>query len=134
MDALRKATAGVGVLFLVNDLAPVSWSDESDEMLSEAARTWPHTELIDWRSVVARHLDGLTWDGLHLTPAGAGVYTRLITKAVRSAVKWPKPAPPERGGARKPGSKHVRKKSHKRPHGAIRSAHSKQVADRRQGA
>ena len=83
MEAMRRATAAIGEVFLVNDLAPVSWSDESDEKLSEAVRTWPHTTLIDWRSVVGKHLDGLTWDGLHLTPAGAGVNTRLITKAVR---------------------------------------------------
>jgi peptidoglycan/LPS O-acetylase OafA/YrhL len=129
MEALRRASAGVGVLFLVNDMAPVSWSEESDEKLSEAARTWPHTELIDWRSAVAPHLDGLTWDGLHLTPAGAGVYTRLITKAVRSEVKWPKKTPAAPSGARTrgPGPKHVRKKSHKAPGGAIRSPHAKRA-------
>ena len=43
MEAMREAIAGVGEVFLVNDLAPVSWSGESDEKLSEAARTWPHT-------------------------------------------------------------------------------------------
>ncbi|MFI5028519.1 MAG: acyltransferase family protein [Solirubrobacterales bacterium] len=89
MEALRKATAGVGELFLINDLAPVSWSAESDEKLFEAARTWPHTELIDWHSIVDGHQDALTWDGLHLTPAGAGAYARLVTKVVRSKIKWP---------------------------------------------
>jgi peptidoglycan/LPS O-acetylase OafA/YrhL len=90
MEAIRRATAGVGELFLVNDLAPVSWSGESDEKLAEAAETWPHTTLIDWHSVVDGHQDRFTWDGLHLTPAGAGAYTRLITREVRSKVAWPK--------------------------------------------
>jgi peptidoglycan/LPS O-acetylase OafA/YrhL len=126
MEALRRATAGVGVLFLVNDLAPVSWSDESDEKLTEAAQTWPHTELIDWRSVVGPHLHALTWDGLHLTPAGAGVYTRLITKAVRSEVKWPKLV--------KRRAEHVRKKSHTAAGRAIRSSHVKRAPTDGRGA
>ena len=27
---------------------------------------------------------GLLWDGIHLTPAGAGVYTRLVARAVHA--------------------------------------------------
>jgi peptidoglycan/LPS O-acetylase OafA/YrhL len=92
MEAIRRATANVGEVFLINDLAPVSWSAESDEKLAEAAATWPHTELIDWHAAVDGHQDRLTWDGLHLTPAGAGVYTRLVTHAVRSRFAWPKRA------------------------------------------
>jgi peptidoglycan/LPS O-acetylase OafA/YrhL len=90
MEAIRRASAGVGELFLINDKAPVSWDDESDEKLAEAARDWPHTRLIDWRSRVDGHQDRLTWDGLHLTPAGAGAYTRLVTHEVRAAIDWPK--------------------------------------------
>jgi hypothetical protein len=108
MEALREATRGVGELFLVNDLAPVSWSDESDEKLAEAAETWPHTELIDWRSVVDGHQDSLTWDGLHLTPAGAGAYTRLITSVVRSKIAWPR-------GAAKPPPKARKRPKAKQP-------------------
>ena len=134
MEAMRRATAAIGEVFLVNDLAPVSWSDESDEKLSEAVRTWPHTTLIDWRSVVGKHLDGLTWDGLHLTPAGAGVYTRLITKAVRARVRWPKThrqhVKHHRRGT-KQGSE--RRRSHKRSRGAIRSSRSSKAQTRGKG-
>jgi peptidoglycan/LPS O-acetylase OafA/YrhL len=99
MEDLRRATSEVGVLLLVNDHAPVSWIEESNEMLEEAARTWPHTELVDWASVAREH-DKLTWDETHLTPAGAGVYTRLVTRAVRSAGVYP----PPRSAARAPSS------------------------------
>jgi peptidoglycan/LPS O-acetylase OafA/YrhL/lysophospholipase L1-like esterase len=85
MEDLRKATSNVGELFLVNDHAPVSWQDESNHALAEADATWPHTTLIDWAPVAAAH-ENLLWDGIHLTPGGAGVYTRLIVHAVRSAV------------------------------------------------
>jgi hypothetical protein len=84
MEDLRKATSNVGELFLVSDHAPVSWVEESNHALAEADATWPHTTLIDWAPIAAAH-ESLLWDGIHLTPAGAGVYTRLIVRAVRSA-------------------------------------------------
>jgi peptidoglycan/LPS O-acetylase OafA/YrhL len=86
MQELEKATSNVGELFLVNDHAPVSWQDESNHALAEAAQEWPHTTLIDWRSA-AESRDGLTWDSIHLTPAGAGVYARLIAATVHAAMR-----------------------------------------------
>jgi peptidoglycan/LPS O-acetylase OafA/YrhL len=85
MEALRKATSNVGELFLINDHAPVSWQDESNRALEEADETWPHTTLIDWAPVAATH-ENLLWDGIHLTPGGAGVYARLVSREVRSAL------------------------------------------------
>jgi peptidoglycan/LPS O-acetylase OafA/YrhL/lysophospholipase L1-like esterase len=86
MEALRKATSNVGELFLINDHAPVSWQDESNHALTEADATWPHTTLIDWAPVAAAH-ENLLWDGIHLTPAGAGVYARLIAHTVHPALR-----------------------------------------------
>ena len=83
MEELREATSNVGELFFINDYAPVSWLGESDHALAEAAKDWPHTTLIDWSSIAAAH-DHLPWDGIHLTPAGAGVYARLVARAVRA--------------------------------------------------
>ena len=90
MAAIQRATADVGELFLVNDHAPVSWEGESNKAIREAARDWPHTTLIDWKSV-AESRPGLLWDDIHLTPAGAGAYTRLIAAAVRAKVPFPPP-------------------------------------------
>ncbi len=83
MEALRTATSEAGHVFLINDHAPVSWMGESNEKLAQAAREWPRTSLIDWNAA-ARSRGGLTWDGIHLTPAGAGLYARLIAAAVRA--------------------------------------------------
>ena len=83
MEALQKATSEVGELFLINDHAPVSWVEESNHALAEAAADWPHTTLIDWASTADAGGDSLFWDDIHLTPAGAGVYTRLVNAAVR---------------------------------------------------
>ena len=97
MAAIQKATTGVGELFLVTDHAPVSWIDESNGALEEAAEDWPHTTLIDWAPVAAEHEDEL-WDGIHLKPAAAGLYARLIGRAVREMVAYP--APPSRRAKR----------------------------------
>jgi peptidoglycan/LPS O-acetylase OafA/YrhL len=85
MEALRKATSNVGELFLIDDHAPVSWQDESNHALEEADETWPHTTLVDWAPVAAAH-ENLLWDGIHLTPGGAGIYARLVSREVRSAL------------------------------------------------
>ncbi len=85
MEDLRKATSEVGELFLVTDHAPVSWQSESNHALEEADETWPHTTLIDWGSAAAAH-ENLLWDGIHLTPGGAGVYARLVSGEVRSTL------------------------------------------------
>jgi peptidoglycan/LPS O-acetylase OafA/YrhL/lysophospholipase L1-like esterase len=86
MEALRKATSNVGELFLIDDHAPVSWQDESNHALEEADETWPHTTLINWAPVAAAH-ENLLWDGIHLTPGGAGIYARLIERTVNSVLR-----------------------------------------------
>jgi peptidoglycan/LPS O-acetylase OafA/YrhL len=88
MEAIQKATAGIGELFLITDHAPVSWVEESNGALEEAAKDWPHTTLVDWAPIAAEHEDDL-WDGIHLKPAGAGLYARLISQAVREKVAFP---------------------------------------------
>jgi peptidoglycan/LPS O-acetylase OafA/YrhL len=100
MEALRKATSNVGELFLVDDHAPVSWIEESNHALAEAARDWPHTTLIDWKAVAGAH-DDLLWDDIHLTPAGAGVYARLVSGAVHEEISFP-PKPKRETKAKKP--------------------------------
>jgi hypothetical protein len=84
MEALHEATANVGELFLVNDHAPVSWAEESNRALAEADEDWPHTTLIDWAADAGGN-ESYFWDGIHLTPQGAGAYTRLIVHAVRAS-------------------------------------------------
>ncbi len=94
MEDLRKATSEVGELFLIDDHAPVSWIGESNHALAEAARDWPRTTLIDWEPVAAAHED-LLWDGIHLAPAAAGLYARLVSAAVHEKIAFPPPPPPQ---------------------------------------
>ncbi len=86
MDSLRTATNEADHVFLITDHAPVSWIGESNEELSQAAKEWPHTSLIDWNAA-AKNRRGLFWDGIHLTPAGAAYYARLIAAAVNAEAR-----------------------------------------------
>ncbi len=95
MKAIQKATADVGELFLITDHAPVSWVDESNHALEEAAKDWPHTTLVDWAPVAAEHED-LLWDGIHLKPGAAGLYARLVSAAVHEKVRFPPPPKPKK--------------------------------------
>lgn len=91
MAAIQRATADVGHLFLINDRAPVSWIPESNRAIAEAGRDWPHTTVIDWKRVADAH-PNLLWDSIHLTPAGAGVYARLVSAVVHAVIPFPPPS------------------------------------------
>jgi len=90
MEALRKATTNVGQLFLISDHAPVSWQDESNEAIAEASKLWHHTTEIPWARVAEEEGESLFWDGIHLTPKGAGVYARLVSKVLHEKVPFPR--------------------------------------------
>jgi peptidoglycan/LPS O-acetylase OafA/YrhL len=90
MTALRKATTNVGQLFLISDHAPVSWQDESNEAIAEASKLWHDTTEIPWAEAAEEGGESLFWDGIHLTPKGAGVYARLVSEVVHEKVPFPK--------------------------------------------
>ncbi|HEX3738048.1 MAG TPA: acyltransferase family protein [Solirubrobacterales bacterium] len=90
MEALRKATTNVQQLFLISDHAPVSWQDKSNEAIAEASEDWHHTTEIPWARVAEEEGESLFWDGLHLTPKGAGVYARLVSRVVHEKVAFPR--------------------------------------------
>jgi peptidoglycan/LPS O-acetylase OafA/YrhL len=90
MERLRAATTNVGQLFLISDHAPVSWQDESNEAIAEAAEDWHHTTEIPWAQAAERGGESYFWDGIHLTPKGAGVYARLVSQVVHEKVAFPR--------------------------------------------
>ncbi len=110
MEALRQATTNVGQLFLVDDHAPVSWQDESNHAIEEASEDWHDTTLIPWAETAADGEESWFYDGIHLTPSGAGVYARLVSEVVHEHVAFPAPAaartaekdPPPPNAAKRP--------------------------------
>ncbi len=90
MEALRAATTNVGQLFLISDHAPVSWQDESNEAIAEASEDWHHTTEIPWAKAAEEGGESLFYDGIHLTPKGAGAYARLVSQVVHEKVAFPR--------------------------------------------
>jgi peptidoglycan/LPS O-acetylase OafA/YrhL len=90
MEKLRAATTNVGQLFLISDHAPVSWQDESNEAIAEAAEDWHHTTEIPWAKAAEEGGESLFWDGIHLTPKGASVYARLVSEVLHEKVAFPR--------------------------------------------
>jgi peptidoglycan/LPS O-acetylase OafA/YrhL len=90
MERLRAATTNVGQLFLISDHAPVSWQDESNEAIAEAAADWHHTTEIPWAKSAEEGGESLFYDGIHLTPKGAGAYARLVSQVVHEMVPFPR--------------------------------------------
>jgi peptidoglycan/LPS O-acetylase OafA/YrhL len=89
MEALRKDTTNVKQLFLISDHAPVSWQDESNEAIAEASSDWHHVTEIPWAKAAEEGGESLFWDGIHLTPKGAGVYARLVSKVLHEKLAFP---------------------------------------------
>jgi peptidoglycan/LPS O-acetylase OafA/YrhL len=90
MEKLRAATTNVGQLFLISDHAPVSWQDESNGAIAEASKDWHHTTEIPWAQAAEEGGESLFFDGIHLTPKGAGVYARLVSQVVHEKVPFPR--------------------------------------------
>jgi peptidoglycan/LPS O-acetylase OafA/YrhL len=80
---LRDSLAGVEHVYLVNVEVPRSWEGEVNSELSRfAEEDWPEATVIDWHSAAADNAN-LTYDQIHLTPAGERLYAGLIEQAIR---------------------------------------------------
>src|SRR6202000_1984699 len=84
--------------------ARVSWQEESNHAIREASEDWHNTTEIPWAQVADEEGESLFWDGIHLTPKGAGVYARLVSKVLHEKLAFPKggglgpPEPPPGAG------------------------------------
>jgi hypothetical protein len=80
MEEIESATSGIGEVYLLNVEVPLTWEGTNNEKIAAAAEDWPNTTLLDWNGLVGSR-GGLTFDGVHLTPAGVMAYTELIAAA-----------------------------------------------------
>jgi peptidoglycan/LPS O-acetylase OafA/YrhL len=81
MEEIEGATAEVGEIYLLNLEVPLTWEGPNNEAIADAAEDWPNATLLDWHGLVNSR-GGMTFDGVHLTPAGVRAYTELIAEAV----------------------------------------------------
>lgn len=78
LDSLQSAEQ----VLLVNTRVPKDWEENVNKMLSEIGSKYPNTTIIDWHEASKDHPEYFREDGVHLEPAGAEAYTRLIMSAL----------------------------------------------------
>jgi peptidoglycan/LPS O-acetylase OafA/YrhL/lysophospholipase L1-like esterase len=80
LTQLRRVTAGVPLVVLVNVRVPDAWQSESDATIASAARL-PGFAVVNWYAASADP-SLLYPDGVHPDPAGQAVYAHLVEQAV----------------------------------------------------
>lgn len=74
-------------VFMLTISVPRRWEKVNNETIRRCARAFPvgRVEIIDWKAATKAHPSWLYSDGIHLPPAGAKGYARLIEQAVTSS-------------------------------------------------
>jgi peptidoglycan/LPS O-acetylase OafA/YrhL len=78
LAALRDRTRVV----LVTDRVPREWQDLNNATIRSVGRQFRNVRVLDWYAASSGRAGWLYSDGLHLTPAGAQAYARLIGAAL----------------------------------------------------
>jgi hypothetical protein len=85
-EEIRRGMRIVGTSRLLGLVTPRGAMGSARTSIRAAARRWPtRIKVLDWAARSAGK--AWTWDGLHLTPAGARGFTRLLSEAI----DWPLP-------------------------------------------
>ena len=82
LESLLKSLRSVPRVVLVNVRVPLEWQDSVNDALAYSAKRYKNVVLVNWHD--ASGGSGLLADGTHMTPAGARLYARMISKAVRA--------------------------------------------------
>jgi hypothetical protein len=83
LTALRDRTRVV----LLTDRVSRDWQDPNNATITGVGKGFANVVVLDWHALSAGKNAWLYSDGLHLTPAGARAYARLIDSALRSGVR-----------------------------------------------
>jgi len=63
---------------LLTDRVPMDWQAPNNSLIKQVARSYPNVAVLDWYAASNGHQPWFYADGLHLKPAGATQYARLI--------------------------------------------------------
>lgn len=74
-------------VFMLTIAVPRRWEKVNNETIRRCARAFPvgRVQIIDWKAATKSHPSWLYADGMHLPPAGAKGYARLIERAVTTS-------------------------------------------------
>jgi peptidoglycan/LPS O-acetylase OafA/YrhL len=66
---------------ILTDRVPRDWEAVNNRTIERVAARFPNAAVIDWHRIAGQHPDWLYGDGIHLDPAGAAGYARLVEVA-----------------------------------------------------
>jgi hypothetical protein len=82
-DAMMQALRGVRRVVFVTVKEPRWWEENVNSTLLAGVARWPTARLADWHAISRDHPGWFWSDGIHLAPAGAAAYARLVAGALR---------------------------------------------------
>jgi len=86
LQSMLATLRPVHTVVLVNLHVDKQWQNSVNDALSYAARTHPNVVIADWHGATAGR-SGIFYDGTHVTPVGAHLYTSVLVSAI--ATRWP---------------------------------------------
>ena len=85
-DVLRQTLSAlhqVPRVIVLNNRVGRYWESSNNQTIASIVPHYNNVRLLDWHALSASHPSWFYDDGIHLTPAGAIAYTRLIVSAAR---------------------------------------------------
>jgi hypothetical protein len=83
--------AGLGrTVFLVNLKVPRKWENLNNSLMKKCAQGFSasRVQVLDWNSISQSKKSYLYSDGMHLTPAGAQRFARMVASAIKQTITW----------------------------------------------
>ena len=75
---MMRASRRCPVVVFLTVHEPRSWQDTVNSVIRSGVVRWKNAVLLDWNWHANRHPGWIYSDGIHLQPAGAAAYARLV--------------------------------------------------------
>jgi len=83
--------AGLGrTVFLINLKVPRKWENLNNSLMKKCAQGFSasRVQVLDWNTISQSKKSYLYSDGMHLTPAGAQRFARMVASAIKQTITW----------------------------------------------
>lgn len=88
-DTVKAAGMGRTVL-LINLKVPRKWENVNNSLMKKCAEGFSasRVQVLDWNKISQSKKSYLYSDGIHLTPAGAQRFARMVAAAIKQTITW----------------------------------------------
>jgi hypothetical protein len=82
-NAMMQVLRGVNRVVFVTVKEPLYWEAQVNAVIRAGVKRWPNARIADWYAYAAAHPAVVCCDGMHVGPAGARAYARIVAAALR---------------------------------------------------